>query len=686
MRRCSLLILLLTLSTCLSIDVSAEETSYPDLVARMIDLERLAVLPQMSERCAQWSSFDRRSRFDADTGKYVDWHANGDGTGFIRKEGESLVLAEMDGPGCIWRIWSARPQKGHVKIYLDGAETPAVDLPFEDYFKGTVAPFDYRTLSYALEEQGCRGMNLYFPIPYQKSCKVVAEPGWGRYYHFTYATFPKETQLPTFRSDMPDDWKAALTRVDTFFREHIGDVPTGEEPNGQSISRQISVAPKSVGTVAKVDGPRAITSIRVKLKTADRADEIAALRKLVLRITWDDQKTPAVWCPLGDFFGTAPGINEYRSLTTGMVPEGFYVHWYMPFEKSATIELVNDEDTARNVVFEIRHTTLTRPFGELGHFHCKWHRDVFPVSEDRYPDWTLLKTEGRGRFCGVMLHVWNPRGGQYAPAGEGRYWWGEGDEKFFVDGEKFPSTFGTGSEDYFGYAWGNGSLFQTPYHCQTMTEQNHGHQSVLRWHIADAIPFQKSFEGAIEKYFPNSVPTLFAATVCWYVSPDGVDPHEACPVEQRHGYWVRPPLETGGVRVSEPVQGRVQIQQLSQYKAGKWENNDHLWWTNGKPGDTLNLLFSVEKAGTYDLSAILTKARDYGVVQLSVDGKNAGDPIDLFNPEVINTEPISLGTFSFTSGEHTLAVKIVGANEKAVKSYMFGIDRLLFSKTKGNLK
>ena len=74
------------------------------------------------------------------------------------------------------------------------------------------------------------------------------------------------------------------------------------------------------------------------------------------------------------------------------------------------------------------------------------------MPKDRWPDWIMLRTEGRGRFCGVSLHVWNPRGG----------WWGEGDEKFFVDGEKFPSTFGTGSEDYFGYAWGCPSLFQKP--------------------------------------------------------------------------------------------------------------------------------------------------------------------------------------------------------------------------------
>ena len=101
-----------------------------------------------------------------------------------------------------------------------------------------------------------------------------------------------------------------------------------------------------------------------------------------------------------------------------------------------------------------------------------------------------------------MLHVWNPRGG----------WWGEGDEKFFVDGEKFPSTIGTGSEDYFGYAWCSPQLFQNAYHNQTRNDgNNRGHVSVNRWHIADNVPFQKSFEGCIEKYYPNDRPTLYAA-------------------------------------------------------------------------------------------------------------------------------------------------------------------------------
>jgi len=137
--------------------IAQETLTYVDLVNRMIDLGHPAVLPEPGEKCAQWSSYDRASKYDPETGKYVAWGANNDGPQFIRKEGDQIVMAEMEGPGCIWRIWSARALKGHVKIYLDGSDKPAVDLPFENYFSGDTAPFDYPMLSYNLAELGCRG-------------------------------------------------------------------------------------------------------------------------------------------------------------------------------------------------------------------------------------------------------------------------------------------------------------------------------------------------------------------------------------------------------------------------------------------------------------------------------------------------------------------------------------------------
>lgn len=83
---------------------AAETLSYSDLVRRLTDLHRLAVLPAAGETCKQWSSWDRASRYDAASNSYIRWDANGDGTGLIREEDGLHVMAEMDGPGCIWRI------------------------------------------------------------------------------------------------------------------------------------------------------------------------------------------------------------------------------------------------------------------------------------------------------------------------------------------------------------------------------------------------------------------------------------------------------------------------------------------------------------------------------------------------------------------------------------------------------
>ena len=528
-----------------------EKLTYVDLVGRLTDLEYLATLPQPGEKCMQWSSWDRRSKYDAKTGKYIHWHANGDGNGFIRKEGDRLVLAEMKGPGCIWRIWSAMPKAGHVKMYLDDSKKPAIDIPFQAYFDRKTKPFVYPSLCY----MSARGQNCYVPIPFNKSCKIVAEKGWGRYYHFTYSLFPKGTQVETFSMGLSPEAQAELRKADQFFREKMGTDPADKRAGQETVKASGRVAGGKTVTVLDLAGPRAITQLRVfgefTMNNAagpltDEGTRRDAFRELALRITWDDDRNASVWCPLGDFFGTAPGMNDYRSLPMGMHYKdiGLYSLWYMPFAKRAKIELVNDGKDRRDIWFRITHAPLKRPIEQLGRFHAKWHRDAFlPKTKDRYPDWTMLTTRGRGRFVGVMLHVWNPKGGQCPAAGEGRYWWGEGDEKFFVDGEKYPSTFGTGSEDYFGYAWGNATLFARAYHNQTISMGNRGHISVNRWHITDNVPFQKSFEAAIEKYFPNDWPTRYACVAYWYQAPGGKDPYAEVPIGERLGWYEKPKVE-----------------------------------------------------------------------------------------------------------------------------------------------
>ncbi len=643
-----------------------ERLTYADLVRRLTDLEGLSVLPLPGERCAQFSSYDRASKYDEVAGKYVRWDANGDGTGIIRKEGELSVLAEMDGPGCIWRIWSATVGKGHVRIFLDGAAEPAVDLPFEEYFNRKAEPFTPPALTY---KTAANGYNCYVPIPYRKSCRIVADAAWGRYYHFTYSTFPPGTEVPTFTRDLPPEAAAALKAADAALSQGLGSDPAGPRPGQETLTASVTAAPGQAAPVARLAGPRAITALRVK-PASDLADPDTALRAATLGIRWDGEKTPSVWSPLGDFFGTAPGINRYRSLPLGMTEDGFYSCWYMPFASEAVLELQNDGAAPVKLEVSVTHAPLSRPVETLGRFHAKWHRDVLlPAEPERAIDWTLLKTSGRGRFCGVMLHVWNPCGD----------WWGEGDEKFLVDGEKFPSTFGTGSEDYFGYAWSSGKCFFQALHNQTRNDgDNRGHLSVNRWHVADNVPFQTRFEGTIEKYFANKRPTQYSAVACWYQAPGGDDPYAPLPAADRIGYCIQPyrvegALEGEFLKIVKKT-GATRRQDMASHD-GRWGYSQQLFWTGAKPGDRLVLAVPVKEAGRFEIRARFTRAPDYGIVQALWDDEKIGDPFDGYDPKVVPADEVSLGRRELAAGEHRFGLEITGANEKS-RGTLVGIDYL----------
>lgn len=654
-----------------SAQASEQILTYQDLAARLTGMERLATLPGPGEDCMQWSSYDRASRYDAATGKYIDWDANGDGDGYIRKEGDQIVMAEMKGPGCIWRIWSAAPKDGHVRIYLDGATEPAVDLPFIGYFDGKNEPFTRPALVHTV----AMGWNNYTPIPFQKSCKVVADKNWGQYFHFTYGTFPPGTVVPTFKRALSSSELGALDRANEILT-HPGSDPAGIRADARTVSKSLILA-GGTRTTLNLRGPGAITGIRAKVKLPASPNDKNALRELTIRMRWDNESYPSVWAPFGDFFGTGAGANAYQSLPLGLTADGWwYSYWYMPFAKSAEVQFANDGVESREITYEITHAPISGNPANLTRFHAKWHRDaLLPLDPARQIDWTMLQTKGTGRFCGVMLHVWNPKGG----------WWGEGDEKFFVDGEKFPSTFGTGSEDYFGYAWCNPTLFENAYHNQTISMNNKGHISVNRWHITDNIPFHTSFEGDIEKYYSNTRPTIYASTVYWYLAPGGADPYMARPLSERIGYWtditnfvVAGAIEGEKMKILGCTGGQTQTQETDQYD-GQWSQNAHLWWTNGKPGNKLSLALAVSKTGRYQLTIQLTKARDYGIVQLYLDGEKLGNPVDLYDPSVVPTGALDMGAHLLSAGEHNLTLEITGANPKAVQAYMAGVDYVLLS-------
>lgn len=559
----------------------AKPMSFSEITEKLFDLQSLAQPPHASERSGSFSSRDRRSIYNPDTKCYEQWFNNDDGSGFLRDENGDIVAAEMSGPGVIWRTWSAMPQDGLMKIYIDGKSEPVLSMPFKDYFDPTKEPFNYPELV----RDNARGKNSYIPIVYQKSCKVVLCRGWGKYYQISYSSFPEDVVVSSFSGRFDDHEKAALQKANRIWADRQ---PTSAAQE-MLTKKNITINPGEEVELLNSSDPAAITAFFVPMPgmmSAVEPDPANAkqtpgevLRQLTLSIYWDGEKRPSVWTPLGDFFGTAPGVNMYRSLPLGMTPEHFYSYWYMPFN-SARIILKNEGLEAR----ELNVRIVTQPLAEsqadrLLRFHAKWHRDHYAphgrdrLMSDRWPDWMVLYARNTaGRFCGFSLHIWNPLHmwdetlrnryqwsfPDHKSFAEGtpmhvffkndvlgqHYWWGEGDEKFFVDGEAMPSTFGTGSEDYFGYAWGTPQKYESAVQCQTLNHENTGHISVCRWQIADNIPFQKSFEACIEKYHDNNWPLLYAATAYWYQERHTEDSYAPVPVEERVGYYAMPKERT----------------------------------------------------------------------------------------------------------------------------------------------
>jgi len=536
--------------------------SFEDLTHRLYDLKRLAEPPIPGEKSGSVTSYDRASVYDAARDLYIDWGANDDFSGNEGQEGDSIIAADLKGPGVIWRIWSAQPESGHIRLIIDGAAQPALDAPFNSLFDADHGPFPFKNLVRPM----ARGCNCFVPISFQKSCKVMLDKGWGRYYQIGYSQFPSGAQVPSYRGKFDDTERAALENADRMWAERGAPEATGKE---EAVRKTIVLKPGKTVDVVAFDKPQAITGVICSVHETEATSMEHALREITLSCHWDGEKQPSVWSPLGDFFGSGPGLNPYRSLPSGVTREGMYSSWYMPFNK-AVMRLTNDGSVSRTVSIAVLHEPLDHSADGLLRFHVKWHRDHWGgdgpgrYAKDRWPDWPmLLASGGPGRFCGVALHVWNPLhvwdrdyAGHYVrkvpelcPIPEwfkknvmSDWWWGEGDEKFFVDGEKFPSTFGTGSEDYFGYAWGTPQVFDSATQCQTRNAANLGHLSMARWHIADDVPFQNSFEASIEKYHGNNWPLLYAATAYWYQAPGVSDSYMALPLSERQGYYTMPEI------------------------------------------------------------------------------------------------------------------------------------------------
>lgn len=520
--------------------------SYQDLLEKMTNLRELAVPPKKGENGGNFSSYDRKSAYDSLSDTYCEWGANADNKGCIRMEGDRLVAFEMEGPGVIWRIWSAAPGEGNIRIYTENEDAEKAVMPFRKWFEryamgtGRVEwPANFPNLMPTLS----RGRNRFIPIPFNRYCKITLDAGWGDFYHITYTKFPINTELPEYSLDMEIETQMPLAVVDRKFQLRGKIKDRKEELQADTHKLSFSCAPKEEKIVYEQRQAIALNYIQL----TDTGNGWEGLEELELEIWWDREKEKSVSCSLSSFFGMTKNTEEYKSWPIVVTEHKCISYWYMPCN-ACKIAIKNKGMQKREYMLEFGIEKLEgKEANQLMRFHAKEHGSEFAYLDetrfmkngDRWPDWPLLLCRGTGRFCGIHLAVDNQWKKPEEKAEEWWYgiadrktvdwWWGEGDEKFFVDGEKFPSTFGTGSEDYIGYAWAAEPphvLFDSAYAVQNAVPiDGNGMTSLLRFHICDNIPFQNCFEGFLEKYndtgWREDAVCEFKATPFWYLLHDG---------------------------------------------------------------------------------------------------------------------------------------------------------------------
>ena len=629
------------------------------LIDEMTDLAGMAEFPQPAYTCKQFSSYDQKSKSPQDP-TTEGWFANADVGQYLRIEERAgrkeHVMMDTTGPGAIVRIWSANPA-GTIRIYLEGAAQPALEAPMTDLLGGKFAG-----LPRPISGEYSKGWNLYFPIPYARSCKVTSDQG-GFYYHVNYRTYPAGTPVETFTSGQIQTLAARIERLVGRLGEPRGNP---EESGGQVQRFQLEV---EAGSRVRQEfaGPLAFARsvVRVTAKNLE-----TALRGVIVKVTFDGED--CIEAPLGDFFGSAPGLNIFSTLPVGMTKEGdLYCHWFMPFKESAVLELVNTTRETVALAGEIALKDYEWTERSM-RFHAKW-RAQWDVPTRPMIDWNYLTVRGQGVFAGVSFAIDNPV----------KDWWGEGDEKIYVDGEAFPSHFGTGTEDYYGYAWCWPGLFTHAYHAQPRCDGpgNYGRTSVNRFHILDRIPFTQNLKFDMELWhWHQTCQVNLAVTAYWYARPGATDAFKPIRADDA---VVRPLPPYTPPRVAGAIEGEtMKILKVtgtaSPQDWGGLSNEQQLWWQAGmKPGDTLAVAFPAPKAGKYRVFGRFLKARDYGIHQLAINGRKVVAPLDFYDAEVRPTNEQLLGEFELKSADNELAITVVGANEKAIKSYMFGLDYLL---------
>lgn len=503
------------------------------LLKEMIDRNSLPQYPDPYYTCKQFSSYDRATVAPGDK----SWFANWDRSMFIRVDSlngkKEYVMMETNEPGAIVRFWmtfaGTDSGKGILRIYFDHNPRPAIEGQAVDIISGgqiTGAPLS--TSVSDLTKYSMRGHNLYMPLPYAKHCKVTYESsnikdfgaktgGESVYYNINYRSYQPGTKVVTYSEKELKKNQTLLAAVQKQLQHREVVIPQ----NTETVSLKGDILPGQSMT-HKIEGNNAaVRKLMFRIKAPNREQ---ALRSTILTIRFDGNCT--VQCPIGDFFGTGYQVSPLNTWYAHVDAEGMMsCFWVMPYREKCEIEL---ENRGMQTVTVQNGDVITAPYqwdDNTMYFSSAWKQFTrletgeFKSNEgDGGPfDINYVTLKGKGVYVGDGLTLFNTVDA----------WWGEGDEKIYVDGESFPSHIGTGTEDYYGYAWCRPERFSNhPFIAQPDGSGNFhpGYTVNLRYRSLDAIPFSSSLRFDMEMWHWVKATINFAPITYWYIHPQDVAP------------------------------------------------------------------------------------------------------------------------------------------------------------------
>ncbi len=406
-------------------------------------------------------------------------------------------------------------------------------------------------------------------------------------------------------------------------------------------------------TLADITGPGVVTHLWFTIM----AEELHWPRMVTLRVFYDDSEVPAVETPIGDFFAMGHGLRTdvtTEPITVSAEGRGLNSWWPMPFRKRARLTLTNDSTSARidSVYFYVDWQGLPSLPDDVGYFHARY-RQEHPCGDD---DYLIADLQGKGHYVGTVLSVRNMYHG----------WFGEGDDRFFIDGEEEPSLRGTGTEDYFGQAWGFRKLCQ-PYHGVTILEGGNmagDRITAYRWHLRDPVVFSKALKVTMEHKGSTynqlgiqqtrfvSRKDWFSSVAYWYQQGTGKPFSKMPPAKER----VMPHKLVFGkdllkVATFEP-KGIVRQEAIG------------FVYVPTDVGASFSVPFEIERSGWYDIEPWLAYVVITGIWEPLVDDKPTVGPVDTCDPAT-DVRPVPLGLIYLQSGKHTLKFVSRGVSPKS---------------------